>query len=101
MWIVEALEDAHVWRNRLVTMGVPDTVGIDLRVYVSGVLFDDLTILRQIAPSDLDDAGEYVFDLIKPDRLGSSACHTVVFKQGGVQIGEACYSGLLLPDELR
>jgi len=101
MWIVEALEDAHVWRNRLVTMGVPDTVGIELRVYVSGVLFDDLTILRQIAPSDLDDAGEYVFDLIKPDRLGSSACHTVVFKQGGVQIGEACYSGLLLPDELK
>ena len=101
MWIVDALEDAHVWRNRLVTMGVPDTVDIELRVYVAGVLFDDLTIVRRITSADLDDAGEYVFDLIKPDRLGSSACHTVRFFQGGAPIGEACYAGLLLPDELR
>jgi hypothetical protein len=101
IWVVERYETSQLWENRLVTMQLPPTVDVLLKVYVGGVLFDDLTLERWIGTEDLDAAGEYAFRLIHPNSVTSSTCHTVKLYQDGVLLGEAYYSGTLLPDELR
>jgi hypothetical protein len=100
-WIIERYESSQLWECPIVTMNVPPTVDILLKVYVGGVVFDDFTVERWIALADLDAAGEYKLRLIHPNSVTSSACHTVKLYQDGALVGEAYYSGMQLPDELR
>ncbi len=37
--------------------------------------------------------------LIVPTGVGSAGCHVIKLYQDGVYLGEAYYSGILMPDE--
>ena len=100
MWIVEEYEDGStLWKQDMVTKNVPDTVDIQLNIIIAGVTFEDMTIERWITANDLDELGEYLFHLIRPESVTASACHTIKVYQDGVFLGDAYYSGILFPDD--
>jgi len=99
MWFVEDYGDSQLWNNEMVTKYVPDTVDIELKIFISGITFDDQTLERWITNNNLDALGEYTFGLIHPDSVQASACHTIKVYQDSVLVGEAYYSGILFPDE--
>lgn len=101
MSVVETQPDYQIWGTRLVTLGVPPDVDIELRVIVSGVTFDDLSLVRRLSGSDLFEAAEYSYRLIHPDWQSASACHTIISYQGGENLGAAYISGIGLPVDLR
>jgi hypothetical protein len=99
MWVVERYDDSALWENRMVTKNVPDDVDIHIHVFTSGVTLDDMTINRWITADDIDEIGEYNFKMIRPDSVTASTCHTIKSYQDGVYLGQAYYSGVLMPDE--
>jgi len=99
MWIIETYEDSRLWENIVVTKNVPAGVDIQFKIITSGVTFEDLSIEKWIESDDLDEIGEYSLKLIKPDSQGGSACHSIKMYQNGEYLGEAYYSGVLMPDE--
>ncbi len=98
MWVVERYDDSALWENRMITKNVPDDVDIKLQIVTSGVTFDDLTLTRWLTSEDIDDIGEHYFRMIRPNSVGST-CHTIKSYQDGVYLGQAYYSGVLMPDE--
>jgi len=57
------------------------------------------TYLKMRPPLFPNAAGEYRFRMIHPNSIGASACHTIKMYQNGVYLGEAYYSGALMPEE--
>ena len=88
-----------MYENRMITKDVAAGVDIELHIFVGGVTFDDMTLTRWITSSDIDELGEYTFRLIRAASVGASVCHTIKAYQDGVFLGEAYYSGVLMPDE--
>ncbi len=100
MWIEDQYEDgSELWKNEMVTRDVPDTVAIELHIFVAGATFDDLTLDRWVTSADLDELGEYTFLMIRANPTLRSVCHTIRAYQDGVYLGEAYYSGYLFPEE--
>jgi hypothetical protein len=93
-WVVERYEDSELWEVEMVTKNVPDTVDIQIKIFVAGVTFDDYTLERWITNVDLDDIGEYSFRMFHPNSQSASVCHTVKLYQDEAFIGEAFYNDL-------
>ena len=100
MVFLEDYGDSQLWETRLDSWGVPDGVDLVSRVYVSGILFDDLSIAKTFTVEDLDAVGSVPLRFIHPNSVSASACHTLRASQDGVDIGEACYSGVMLPQQV-
>jgi len=98
-WIVERYPDSQLWENQMVTKAVPDDVDIQIRIFIGGVTFDDMSIERWITLADLNELGEYYFRMYHPNSVSASACHYIKAYQNGVYLGEAYYGGVLFPDE--
>ena len=99
LWVVERYPDSELWQNTMITRKVPGSVRIEISVFIAGAMLDDATLQRWVLPSDLDPLGQYTFRLIHPNSLVHSACHTIKAYQDNVLLGEAYYSGILMPVE--
>lgn len=95
------LPGLEVWENRMATLGLPADVDIELSIFVSGVTFDDLTLMRTVPGASLPGAGDYRFSMLHPNGRAGSTCHTMKAYQGGVLLGEAYHAGIGLPADLR
>ncbi len=99
IWVVAKYADSELWQNNLISRNVPDTVDIRLHIFIGGVTFEDLSLEKWITAEDINELEEYTFRMIHPNSVTASACHTIKAYQDGVFIGEAYYSGRLMPDE--
>ena len=99
LWVVERYADSELWENQMVVRNLPDDVDVQIRIFVGGVTFDDMTSERWVGSDDMDAVGEYRFRLIHPHSVSASVCHTIKAYQDGVFLGEAYYSGHFMPDE--
>ncbi len=99
--VIELRPTSQVWENRLVGLNIPDSVSVELHIFVGGVTFDDLTITRWLTAADIGGAGDYRFRMFHPNSVGSSTCHTIKAYQNGVFIGEAYFALAGLPVDMR
>jgi len=98
--VIERYEDSQVWEQNMVTKLLPDNVDIEISIFIGGVTFaDDMTTTRWITSDDLNEIGEYSFQLIHPNSVGASTCHRIKVYENGTYLGEAYYSQVLLPNE--
>ena len=100
--VVESLpNNSQLWEGRLVIFGVLADTEIELRIFVGGITFDDLSLVRRIPGSSLCEAGEYFYRLIHPNSVSTSSCHTIKAYQDAVLLGDAYSGGVGLPADLR
>jgi hypothetical protein len=99
--IVEVRPTSQVWQGRLVTFGVPEDTDIEIRIFVGGVTFDDLSIVRLVSGSSLNQAAEYFYRLIHPNSVSASTCHTIKSYQYGILLGDAYSGSFGLPADLK
>jgi hypothetical protein len=92
-WVVERFEDSELWEVNSVVKNLPESVDMQIKVFVAGVTLDDYTVERWVTGANYDEAGEYNFRLFHPNGLHSSVCHTFKVYQGGVLLGEAFSGG--------
>ena len=99
--VIEKRATSQVWQQRMLSLGIPDDVTVELSIFVGGVTFDDLSIVRYLTSAQLGDPGNYLFNLIHPNSVAASVCHTIRAYQNGVYLGEAYYALIGLPEDLR
>jgi len=100
--VIEQLpNNSQLWEGRLVTFGVPVEAQIELRIFVGGVTFDDLALVRTVTGSSLGQATEYFYRLIHPNSVSASSCHTIKSYQNGVLLGDSYGGAAALPADLR
>jgi plastocyanin len=92
-WTVERFDDSELWEVESIAKNLPDTVDLQIKVFVAGVTFDDYTLERWITNADYDELGEYKFRLFHPNDSQHSTCHTFKLYQNGQFIGEAFSGG--------
>ena len=90
-WIVQRFEDSELWEVESIQRNLPDTVDLQVKVIVGGVMLDDYTLERWITSADYDGTGIYRFHLIHPNSAKTSTCHTFMAYQKGQFIGEILY----------
>ncbi|MEI6150245.1 MAG: hypothetical protein WCS01_14190 [bacterium] len=76
--VVEVYEDGSaLWENTLVCGPLlPDGCRVNLHIFIGGVTFDDLTLTRDVRPSDLDATGCYTYRMLRSGAAPGSDCHT-------------------------
>jgi hypothetical protein len=99
--VVETRATSQVWADRMVSLGIPGDVRVEIAIFVAGVTFDDLSVVRNLTAATIGEAGDYTFLLIHPNSVAASVCHTIRCYQGGVYLGEAFYAQIGLPEDLR
>jgi hypothetical protein len=99
--VVEIRSTSEVWENRMVSLGIPRDVTIEISVIVAGITLDDLTLVRIVNSDQIGEAGDYTFHLIHPNSVATSVCHTIRAYQNGVFLGEAFYAQIGIPEDLR
>jgi hypothetical protein len=100
--VIEQLpNNSQLWEGRLVTFNVPADVGVEISIFVGGVTFDDLSLVRTFPGSSLGQAGEYVYRLIHPNSVSASSCHRIRSYQDGLPLGDAYGGGIGLPADLK
>ncbi len=87
-WVVDKFEDSELWEVESIQRNLPDTVDLQIKVYVGGVVFDDYTLERWITNADYDEIGIYRFRLFHPNDAETSVCHTFKAYQDGEFLGE-------------
>jgi hypothetical protein len=92
-WVVDSFEDSELWEVNSVVKNLPDTVDMQIKVFVAGVTLDDYTVERWVTAADYDETGEYYFRLFHPNSAKNSTCHTFKLYQDGVFLGEAFGAG--------
>jgi hypothetical protein len=99
--VIEIRPTSQLWQGRLVTFGVPSDTEIELRIFVGGVTFDDLSVVRRVPGSSLPQAADYFYRFIHPNSVSASSCHTVRSYQGGILLGDSYSGGVGLPADLK
>ena len=92
-WTVERYEDSELWEVESIVKNLPDTVDLEIKVFIAGVTLDDYTLERWLTNADYDEIGEYRFRLFHPNEVQTSVCHTFKVYQDGQFIGEAFGGG--------
>lgn len=62
-------------------------VVIRLSIFVSGVLFDDGSVVKDLAAEDFNELGECSVRLIQPSWCKTAVCHSVIALEDGLAIG--------------
>jgi hypothetical protein len=99
--VIEIRPTSKVWEHRMVIFGLPENTEIEIRIFVGGVTFDDLSIIRRISGASLREASDYRFRMVRPNSVTSSTCHTIKSWQGGVALGDSYSLGMGLPSDLK
>jgi hypothetical protein len=92
-WVVERYEDSELWEVSSIVKHLPESVDMQIKVFVAGVTLDDYTMERWVTSADYSETGEYNFRLFHPNSVSSSVCHTFKVYQDGVLLGEAFSGG--------
>ncbi|MBN2702805.1 MAG: hypothetical protein JXR23_01205, partial [Pontiellaceae bacterium] len=87
-WTVASFEDSELWQIESIQRNLPQSVDVQIKVFVGGVTFDDYTLERWVTSADYDGTGIYYFRLYHPNEAKTSACHTFMVYQNGEFIGE-------------
>ena len=87
-WTMDIYEDSELWEVESIQRNLPDSVNLQIKVYVGGVTFDDYTLERWVINTDYNEIGVYAFRLIHPNSAKTSVCHTFKAFQNGQFIGE-------------
>ena len=75
-----------VW-DRIETGYFPAAATIEINVWKSGCTLDDGTLIRYLEAADLDERGEYSYQMyITPGAVGAP-CHSIIVDQGSSQVG--------------
>lgn len=74
--------------NELFSSSLPNDVQVVIRIINSGVVLDDGSAERILAPEDFDADGRYSFALLKPSDVLGSVCHQILAYQDGQLIGK-------------
>lgn len=99
-WRIEVYEDgSSLWENTLIARNLPASVDVQIDIFVGGVTFEDMTTEKWITSTNLNAVGEYMFRMLREEGVSGGACHTIKAYQDGTLLGEAYYSGNLIPDE--
>ena len=99
--IVEKRADTQLWEQRMVCLNLPVTVTLEVRIFVGGVTFEDLSLVKTMDSAAIGDAGDVRFRMIRSNSISSSTCHTIKAYQDGILVGEAYYLSIGLPQDLR
>ena len=92
-WTVERYEDSELWEVESIVKNLPDTVDLQIKVFIAGVTLDDYTLERWLTNVDYDEIGEYRFRLFHPNETEQSVCHTFKVYQAEQFIGQAFTGG--------
>ena len=87
-WTVDYYDDCQLWEVESIQRNLPDTVDVQIKVFVAGVTFDDYSLERWITNEEYDETGVYCFRLFHPNDADTSVCHTFMAYQNGEFIGE-------------
>ena len=91
-WVAQTYPDGRqLWYDLLTAARLPPTVQLQIQVIVGGVTLDDLTLMRWINKSNLNELDEYNIGLIRGPTVTTSTCHSLKAYQDGVCLGEATY----------
>jgi hypothetical protein len=91
-WVAQTYPDGRqLWYNLITAARLPATVQLQIQVIVGGVTLDDLTLMRWINKSNLNELDEYNIGLIRGPTVTTSTCHSLKAYQDGVCLGEAQY----------
>ncbi len=64
-----------------------DTVRIRLEIFVSGVVFEDGTTVKDVTLTDFDELGRYHYRFIRGAGVGASVCHRTKLYDGNTYLG--------------
>ena len=67
---------------------VPDDLALTLRVFKSGVTFEDGTMVRELTKDDFDENGRYQYYMLRAPGVGGGSCHSVRYHQGGQTLSQ-------------
>ena len=73
--------------NRLVTGNFPASANITVSIFKSGVTFEDGTVTRVLGQGDLDERGEYIYNMYMSPSVVGGPCHHIYVTQGAEQVG--------------
>ena len=99
LWVVADYGDSKLVENVIVVKHLPADVDVLISLFLPGETFEDMATERWLTAADFNAAGEYRARIILPNSAGPTACHIVTMYQNGVSLGEAYYSGVLMPEE--
>jgi len=99
--VIQKDANTQLWEHRMVTFGIPSDIKIEIRIFVGGVIFDDLSTCRILPGNSFGQASEYRFHMIRPNSVTSSTCHTIISFQQDINLGNSYFGGTTIPAELR
>ena len=67
---------------------VPDDLTLTLRVFKSGVTFEDGTVVRELTKDDFDENGRYQYYMLRAPGVGGGTCHSARYHQGGQTLSQ-------------
>ena len=77
------LEDGTaIVQDRLTTGYFPASATIQMSVFKSGVTFDDGLVNRTVGLGDLDERGEYIYQMYLAPGVEGGPCHSIAVLQG-------------------
>lgn len=87
--LLKTYEDgSQLIQDRLFAQYLPDTVRVNLTVSVSGVVFDDGTLEKNLTRDDFAELGEVTSCYIRPYGSTTSVCHSTKVYQGDDFVGQ-------------
>jgi hypothetical protein len=86
--VVDVLPDGTQDTETLVILSpVRPEHAIKMEIFVAGVVFDDGTRVKVLAPGDLDDRGQARVRILRPPGATTSVCHRTMLLHNGTVIG--------------
>lgn len=74
-------------QNRLTTATFPATATVQLQIFKSGVTFADGTVNKYVGRNDLDERGEYIYQLYMAPSVVGGPCHNIIVSQESERVG--------------
>ena len=87
MVITNYADGSKLIEEHMIMSPVLPDVTVEIRVFVSGVTFDDGTTYRRLTHSDFSETGEYRCRFFRPASVKTSICHWSRLYQGDVMLG--------------
>lgn len=82
--VVETFPDGSVLVRAYIRLShVPDDLSVNIRVFKSGVTFEDGTTRRTLTADDFDEFGRYVFHMLRSPGVTGGTCHSISISQAG------------------
>jgi len=88
LFILEEYPDGSRRGETYLTLNqMPEGLNVKMQINVSGALFDDGTIYREVGADNFNARGEYWYQLIIPPEITHAACHAIRIYQNAVYLG--------------